>query len=36
MSEWYNSKICEDKCWEFEEKYSFIHNCDKRQNGREM
>lgn len=23
MSDWYNSKICEDKCWEFDEKYSF-------------
>lgn len=26
MSEWYNSKICEDKCWEFDEKYSFNYS----------
>lgn len=26
MFEWYNAKICEDKCWEFEEKYSFTYS----------
>lgn len=26
MFDWYNGKICEDKCWEFEEKYSFSYN----------
>lgn len=26
MSDWYNIKICEEKCWEFEEKFSFDYN----------
>lgn len=26
MSDWYNSKICKDKCWEFEEEYSFTYS----------